>query len=210
MSVNPINNQAAVSGKGAVTTDGVPYNLIGLLDSDPDVREAAKGVAGARDALAHIGADIVSGNYSQATADIAAFQNKYGPTLYQHMESVLVNALPPAVLHQIGFAPPAAPQLTQESIHKNANGEVDVSLSWSEPNTAGITSYTLTPTINGVLHPELAVTVTGNPPATNATITLPLLPLGGVVSLALSATNAFGTSPPTTITVTIFPPPPSG
>ena len=72
-------------------------------------------------------------------------------------------------------------------------GNGSANLSWSAPPSNGspITSYTITPYINGVAQPSTAVT--GNPPATTAVV--PGLSNGTTYTFTVAATNAAGTGP---------------
>src|SRR5581483_6063964 len=82
-----------------------------------------------------------------------------------------------ATVH-ITAAPPTAPAAPTGVAATSGNGSASVS--WTAPGNGGsaITSYTVTPYVNGTA--QSPTTVSGNPPATSATVT---------------ATNAVGTSP---------------
>ncbi|SCG66144.1 Kelch motif-containing protein [Micromonospora inositola] len=111
-----------------------------------------------------------------------------------------------ASMVQIGANPtaPAAPTaVTATPADRSAN------VSWKAPPGSGspITSYTVTPYIGTTA--QLSTTVTGNPPATSATI--PNLTNGAAYTFKVTATNAIGTSPPSApsaaVTPGIAPPP---
>ena len=72
-------------------------------------------------------------------------------------------------------------------------GNGSASVTWTAPSDGGspITSYTVTPYQGGVA--QQATTVTGNPPATSATVTG--LTNGTSYTFTVSATNAVGTGP---------------
>jgi hypothetical protein len=69
-------------------------------------------------------------------------------------------------------------------------GDTTASLSWSPPTTSGspVTAYTVTPYVNGAA--QSPSTISGNPPATNTTVTG--LTNGSSYTFTVSATNALG------------------
>ncbi len=73
-------------------------------------------------------------------------------------------------------------------------GNASAQVSWAAPDNGGstITSYAVTPYLSGVAQP--AMTVTGSPAATSASVTG--LVNGSSYTFAVTATNAIGTSPP--------------
>jgi hypothetical protein len=88
-------------------------------------------------------------------------------------------------------APPSAPGAPSQVTAAAANGSATVS--WSAPANGGavITSYTVTPYVNGTA--QSSVTVNGNPPANATTVTG--LTNGTTYSFTVSATNVVGTGP---------------
>ena len=74
-------------------------------------------------------------------------------------------------------------------------GNQQVVVGWTAPATGGspLTSYTVTPYVNGTAQIFLVQTVTGSPPATTATVTG--LTNGTTYTFTVTATNAIGTGP---------------
>jgi hypothetical protein len=95
-----------------------------------------------------------------------------------------------ATVH-ITAAPATAPAAPTGVAATPGNGSASVS--WTAPGNGGsaITSYTVTPYVNGTA--QSPTTVTGNPPATSATVTG--LTNGTSYTFTVTATNAVGTSP---------------
>ncbi|MCX2750522.1 fibronectin type III domain-containing protein, partial [Arthrobacter sp. MI7-26] len=82
-------------------------------------------------------------------------------------------------------------------------GNASATVSWTAPGNGGsaITSYTVTPSSGGTaLAP---VTVSGNPPATTATVTG--LTNGTAYTFTVTATNAIGTSPASAASAPVTP-----
>jgi hypothetical protein len=75
-------------------------------------------------------------------------------------------------------------------------GDRFATVSWTAPPNSGspVTGYTVTPYLGGTA--QTAVTVTGNPAATSATV--PNLTNGSAYTFTVTATNAIGTSPAST------------
>jgi hypothetical protein len=82
-------------------------------------------------------------------------------------------------------------------------GDGSASLTWSAPASGGspITSYTITPYIDGA--PQTASTVTGSPPATGTTIGG--LTNGTAYTFTVTATNALGSGPPSAASNAVTP-----
>ncbi|MEV7132045.1 PKD domain-containing protein [Arthrobacter sp. NPDC093128] len=82
-------------------------------------------------------------------------------------------------------------------------GNASATVNWTAPNNGGsaITSYTVTPYVGSVA--QAPVQVTGNPPATSATVTG--LANGTAYTFRVSATNAVGTSAPSAATAPVTP-----
>ncbi|HWF34837.1 MAG TPA: fibronectin type III domain-containing protein, partial [Solirubrobacteraceae bacterium] len=95
------------------------------------------------------------------------------------------------VLKAGSTAPPTAPA-APTGVSATA-GNTTAQVSWSAPGNGGsaITSYTVTPSVNGTAQP--ATTITGTPPATSATITG--LSNGTTYTFTVTATNSVGTGP---------------
>jgi hypothetical protein len=95
-----------------------------------------------------------------------------------------------SIVHMLP-SPPAAP--AAPSAVTASAGSGSASLTWSMPSDGGspITSYTITPYVAGV--PQQATTVSGNPPATSATVSG--LTNGTSYTFTVAATNAIGTGP---------------
>jgi hypothetical protein len=96
-----------------------------------------------------------------------------------------------AAIVRIESAPPTAP--SAPSAVSASAGNSSASVSWTAPGDGGspITSYTITPYIGGVAQPS--TTISGNPPATAATITG--LSNGTTYTFTVSATNSVGSGP---------------
>ncbi|HEX6403789.1 MAG TPA: fibronectin type III domain-containing protein [Pseudonocardiaceae bacterium] len=96
-----------------------------------------------------------------------------------------------AAIVRMDAAPPAVPAAPAAVTAAAGNGSASVT--WSAPYDGGspITSYTITPYAAGVA--QQATTISGNPPATSATITG--LTNGTSYTFTVSATNAIGTGP---------------
>ena len=94
-----------------------------------------------------------------------------------------------AAIVRLDAAAPTAPGAPTGVSASAGNGSASVT--WTAPSDGGspITSYTVTPYVAGV--PQQATTVTGNPPATSATVTG--LTNGTSYTFTVSATNAVGT-----------------
>ncbi|GAB3443519.1 hypothetical protein GCM10027517_22100 [Phycicoccus ginsengisoli] len=86
-------------------------------------------------------------------------------------------------------------------------GDGSATLTWTAPYNGGsaITSYTVTPYVGSTK--QAAVTVTGNPPATTATVTG--LTNGTAYTFTVSATNALGTSSESSPSAAVTPAPPA-
>ncbi|MBP1231564.1 PKD repeat protein [Arthrobacter sp. PvP102] len=82
-------------------------------------------------------------------------------------------------------------------------GNASAIVSWTAPNNGGsaITSYTVTPYVGSAA--QAPVQVTGNPPATSATVTG--LANGTAYTFTVSATNAVGSSAPSAATAAVTP-----
>jgi len=93
-----------------------------------------------------------------------------------------------AAIVQMEPVPPASPTAVAASA-----GSSSASVTWAPPPGSGspITSYTITPYAAGAA--QQATTISGNPPATSATITG--LNNGTSYTFTVSATNAIGTGP---------------
>ena len=97
--------------------------------------------------------------------------------------------------------PPTAPWAPTGVTAAAGNGQASVT--WTAPTNGGspITSYTITPSQAGTaLTP---VTISGSPPATSTTITG--LTNGLPYTFTITATNAIGTSPPSTASAAVTP-----
>lgn len=88
-------------------------------------------------------------------------------------------------------APPSAPAAPTNVTATPGSGSATVS--WSAPANGGtpVTSYQVTPMLNG--SPQTPVTVAGNPPSTATTVTG--LANGSTYTFTVSATNSVGTGP---------------
>ncbi len=87
-----------------------------------------------------------------------------------------------------------------------ASGNGSATVSWTAPSNGGstISGYTITPYTTGEGSTALTpVTITGNPPATTATV--PGLTNGTAYQFTVSATNAIGTGPGSTQTAQVTP-----
>ncbi|HZR49609.1 MAG TPA: fibronectin type III domain-containing protein [Streptosporangiaceae bacterium] len=96
-----------------------------------------------------------------------------------------------AAIVRMDPAAPTLPAAPSGVIASAGNGSASVT--WTAPSDGGspITSYTVTPYVAGVA--QQATTISGNPPATSATITG--LTNGTSYTFTVSATNAVGTGP---------------
>jgi hypothetical protein len=96
---------------------------------------------------------------------------------------------------------PTAPAAPTGVAATAANASATVS--WTAPSNGGspITSYTITPYIGS--NPQATTTITGSPPATNATITG--LTNGTAYTFKVSATNAIGAGPDSTASTSVTP-----
>lgn len=94
-----------------------------------------------------------------------------------------------AAIVRMDPAPPTVPAAPTAVAASAGNGSASVT--WTAPSDGGspITSYTITPYAAGVA--QQATTISGNPPATSATITG--LTNGTSYTFTVSATNAIGT-----------------
>jgi len=97
----------------------------------------------------------------------------------------------------------SAPRAPDEVGGSPGNGSATIS--WSTPPSNGslITSYTITPYINGAA--QTSTVVTGNPPSTTAAVRG--LSNGTAYTFTVAATNAVGTSPPSAPTGLVTPSP---
>jgi hypothetical protein len=104
----------------------------------------------------------------------------------------VTNSVPP---------PPVAPAAPSQVAAVAGNGSAIVT--WTAPSNGGsaITSYTVTPYLGSVA--QAAVSVTGAPPATTATVTG--LTNGTAYTFTVTATNAIGSSPPSAASAPVTP-----
>jgi hypothetical protein len=88
--------------------------------------------------------------------------------------------------------PPPAPVGVTASFTGSGTGSIFVA--WTSTNNGGspITSYTVTPYLNGTT-PQPATVVSGSPPATSVTVTGLA---NGTYTVTVAATNALGKGPP--------------
>jgi hypothetical protein len=166
--------------------------------------------------LVSLGADTHQGDMNQHFVPLSFTQtagglnvtvpsaSAYAPPGYYMVFLVNGNGVPStASMVQIMANPPAAPAAPTGVTA--TGGNTSATVYWTAPSDCGspITSYTITPSANGVA--QTPTVITGNPPATSATITG--LTNGTPYTFTVSATNAVGTGPVSAPSAAVTPSP---
>ena len=149
--VRPVDNQGGIQGMSAVTSDCVPYNLIGLLEGDDSgvgkalkafVTGGAGGEGGARNQIKTLGQQIKDGHYSVAMNTLTTLGMEYGinSDLYQSVVAVLMNKLPQAVLVQLGLCMVPDP-ISNLFVTPNSANQT-LSFNWTE-DSANVTGFVI-------------------------------------------------------------------